>query len=637
MNRTKNILAGLNDEQIEAVTTINGPLLIIAGAGSGKTRVLCHRVAHLIEHGVSSENILAVTFTNKAAGEMKGRITNLLKAESYRLKNVSVGTFHSLCVRILRQEIDKLGHLGQNYGKNFVIYDKDDQESLIKKILQELNLDAKQFNPRSILSAISAAKNEFIEPEAYESEAKTFFQKTVAKIYAAYQKALEERNAFDFDDLLNKTLEIFQKFPETLEKYQEKFRYILVDEYQDTNRVQYLLIKLLAQKYGNLCIIGDPDQSIYGWRGADFRNILNFERDYPETKTVVLGENYRSTKTILEAADSVISKNKNRKEKKLWTKNPTGEPIVVNFVEDERTEAEFITKEIQTLVGRESRLLSDFTVLYRTNAQSRAIEEAFLKAGLPYKIIGGIKFYSRKEIKDILAYLRFIHNSQDKIGLERILKLNRLGGTITAKKQERLKNFLKFVEMSRDKSRELPVGRLIKFVLKNSGYEEQFQKEAVDDKKDQLKGRWENILELIGVAKKYDKLPPPDGLAAFLGEVVLVQDSDAIDEKERAVNLMTLHSAKGLEFPVVFIAGMEEGLFPHSRALYNPLEMEEERRLCYVGVTRAKERLYLLFAQKRWLFGDVQRNRPSRFLADLPEHLIEINSSNNDETMIDMD
>jgi len=622
-----NILSGLNEKQIEAVTTIDGQLLIIAGAGSGKTRVLCHRVAHLIEHGVSPENILAVTFTNKAAGEMKERITNLLKTESYRPKNVSVGTFHSLCVRILRQEIDKLGHFGQKYGKNFVIYGEDDQESLVKKILQNLSLDTKQFSPRSVLSAISAAKNEFIEPEAYESGAKTFFQKTVAKIYAAYQKALEERNALDFDDLLNKTLEIFQKFPSILEKYQEKFRYILVDEYQDTNRVQYLLIKLLAQKYGNLCIIGDPDQSIYGWRGADFRNIQNFERDYPQAKTVVLGENYRSTKTILEAADSVISKNKNRKEKKLWTKNPAGEPIVVNFVEDERTEAEFITKEIQTLAGRQNRQLSDFTVLYRTNAQSRAIEEAFLKAGLPYKIIGGIKFYSRKEIKDILAYLRFIQNPQDTISFERILKLSRLDGTITAKKQERMKNFLEFVEMSRDKSRELPVGKLIKFVLKHSGYEEQFQKETAEDKKDQLKGRWENVLELIGVAKRYDKLPPPDGLAEFLGGVALVQDSDAIDEKEKAANLMTLHSAKGLEFPVVFIAGMEEGLFPHSRALYNPLEMEEERRLCYVGVTRAKERLYLLFTQKRWLFGNVQRNRPSRFLADLPEHLVESGDS----------
>ena len=354
-----NILSGLNEKQIEAVTTIDGQLLIIAGAGSGKTRVLCHRVAHLIEHGVSPENILAVTFTNKAAGEMKERITNLLKTESYRPKNVSVGTFHSLCVRILRQEIDKLGHFGQKYGKNFVIYGEDDQESLVKKILQNLSLDTKQFSPRSVLSAISAAKNEFIEPEAYESGAKTFFQKTVAKIYAAYQKALEERNALDFDDLLNKTLEIFQKFPSILEKYQEKFRYILVDEYQDTNRVQYLLIKLLAQKYGNLCIIGDPDQSIYGWRGADFRNIQNFERDYPQAKTVVLGENYRSTKTILEAADSVISKNKNRKEKKLWTKNPAGRDYVKGDIDTTQEELDLIYYDVTITTDSVGKITND--------------------------------------------------------------------------------------------------------------------------------------------------------------------------------------------------------------------------------------------------------------------------------------
>lgn len=638
------ILTSLNDKQISAVTATEGPLLIVAGAGSGKTRVLCHRIAYLIEKGVGPENILAVTFTNKAAGEMKERVAKLLKKPG----NISIGTFHSICLRILRRESESI-----NYPTNFIIYDEQDQETLVKQVTKELNIDSTRFKPHPILTAISSAKNEMLDEETYQNQAQTLFQKTAGKIYASYQKALQRNNALDFDDLLLKTLAIFQKNPAILDKYQEQFRYILIDEYQDTNRVQYLLIKLLAGKYRNLCLIGDPDQSIYGWRGADFRNILNFEKDYPEAKTVLLEQNYRSTQVILEAAHHIISKNQFRKEKKLWTTNQGGRLININLLGNEREEADFIAKEIKSLAKQEKRRLSDFTVLYRTNAQSRAIEEAFLKYVLDYKIVGGVKFYGRKEIKDILAYLRIIYNPRDKVSLSRIINLPARGLStvpkelldvclelnpdqldalnIPTRKISALKKFIEIISACRELSNELPLSELIRFTLKKSGYQEYIQNEGEDSKKDQLQGRWENILEFIGVAKKYDQMSNGEGLANFLNEVSLIQSADENKEKDDLVNLMTLHSAKGLEFPIVFIAGMEEGIFPHSRTLYNPQEMEEERRLCYVGLTRAKERLYLLFTGQRRLYGGVQYNSPSRFLSDLPEHLIETNDLSSDK------
>ena len=612
-----NILSGLNEKQIEAVTTIDGQLLIIAGAGSGKTRVLCHRVAHLIEHGVSPENILAVTFTNKAAGEMKERITNLLKTESYRPKNVSVGTFHSLCVRILRQEIDKLGHFGQKYGKNFVIYGEDDQESLVKKILQNLSLDTKQFSPRSVLSAISAAKNEFIEPEAYESGAKTFFQKTVAKIYAAYQKALEERNALDFDDLLNKTLEIFQKFPSILEKYQEKFRYILVDEYQDTNHAQYRLINLLAQKNRNLCVIGDPDQSIYTWRGADFRNILNFEKDYPDAKVIMLEQNYRSTQNILNAAREIISKNIERKEKTLWTENPPGEIIEVVATRNERDEAEAIINKVTGLHNALKVGLDEMAIMYRTNAQSRVLEEACLYANIPYRVIGAVRFYQRREVKDILAFLRLLQNENDSESAKRIT-------TVLGKRG--FASFKSDYANLKDDAKSLKPADVIKAVIKKIKYQDYLKQKfsgVAADGEPEYESRMRNLQELIGLAMKYDaEIQPEEALSNFLAEVALMQEPEKNDPNVKKLNLMTLHSAKGLEFEAVLIAGLEEGLFPHSRAAFSARELEEERRLCYVGITRAKRYLWLLFALKRSIWGSTAQTQPSRFLSELPSHLV---------------
>jgi len=636
------IIKGLNDEQKEAVLATEGPVLVIAGAGSGKTRLLVHRIAYLIkEKKISPRNVLAVTFTNKAAGEMKERVKELLKGGYF--SEPWMGTFHHICVRILRVEIDKIG-----YKKNFVIYDDSDQLALVKKIMKEKEISSDQFNPRAMLAVISKAKGELQNVEDYIT-GESFFESIVARIYEAYQKTLKDNNALDFDDILQKTVEIFQKFPDILGKYQDIFRYILVDEYQDTNHAQYVLINLLAQRHRNLCVVGDDWQSIYSFRGADVRNILNFEQDYPEARVIRLERNYRSTQKILDAAHGIIAKNIRRKDKKLWTDKKGEHNIIVKKISDERQEAEFIVSEIEKIADKENMLLNDFVVLYRTNAQSRAIEEAFLEATMPYRVIGGVRFYERREIKDFLAYLKFVNNPSDEISLSRIINLPPRGiGNITLGKWVRFsrENNLDFVSSSRkmknvdglnagkidaiaqfgemisrlqEKVRKISFVDLMDSVLTGTGFQKLLLAEG---EAGQI--RYENVRELFTVAEKYKEEKAIDGLNLFLEEVALVASTDNIDSEAGAVHLMTMHAAKGLEFDTVFIAGMEEGLFPHSRSLLDAREMEEERRLAYVGITRAKRRVYLLWAVTRNIFGSVRVNVESRFLEDIPEELREI-------------
>jgi DNA helicase-2/ATP-dependent DNA helicase PcrA len=633
------IIKGLNEEQKEAVLTTEGPVLVIAGAGSGKTRLLTHRVAYLIkEKKVNPRNVLAVTFTNKAAGEMKERVQRLLGEEYYR--QPWMGTFHHICVRILRAEIDKIG-----YKKSFVIYDDSDQLALVKKIMKEKEISLEQFNPRAMLAVISKAKGELQSVEDYIS-GESIFHRVVARIYEAYQKILRENNALDFDDILQKAVELFQKFPDILEKYQNIFRYILVDEYQDTNRAQYVFVNLLAVRHRNICVVGDDWQSVYSFRGADVRNILNFEKDYPEAKVVKLERNYRSTQKILDAAHGIISKNIHRKDKKLWTDKAGQHNIVVKKVSDEQEEAAFVISEIQKIMDGESITFNDFVVLYRTNAQSRAIEEAFLEAAMPYRVIGGVRFYERREIKDFLAFLKFIHNPSDEISLERIINLPPRGiGAVTLGKWIRFarENNLDFITASRKMKNvagihsgkidaiakfgdivarlrsaieRVPLTDLMDSVLFETGYQKLLLNEG---EAGQI--RYENVRELFTVAEKYKDEKNGEGLNLFLEEAALMASTDNIDSESGAVHLMTLHAAKGLEFDTVFIAGMEEGLFPHSRSLLDAREMEEERRLAYVGITRAKRRVYLLWAVTRNIFGSVRVNVASRFLEDIPEEL----------------
>lgn len=663
------ILQNLNPAQREAVEITEGAVLIIAGAGSGKTRALTHRVAYLIkEKNIPPRNILAVTFTNKAAQEMKERINSLLGREdstdSYKLKTKSyqlpiVGTFHSICVKILRHEIGKIG-----YKSSFNIYDDQDQSGLIKKTIKELQLNPDQIKPNAVLGAISKAKNELIDMETFSQNIGGYWEEMVAKIYLVYQKKLQEQNALDFDDILMLTVKIFKTYPEVLEKYQNFFRYILVDEYQDTNHAQYTLINLLAKKHKNLCVVGDDFQSIYMWRGANIQNILDFEKDYPETKIIKLEQNYRSTQNILDAAYGIISKNIRQKDKKLWTENQKGHLIASYEARDEKDEAEFVVREIKKYCGNNTRFsfgvqdkrqyrFSDFVVLYRTNAQSRPLEEIMLKYSLPYRIIGGVKFYQRKEIKDVVAYLKLICNFSDGVSLERIInEPKRNIGEITlgkwvsyAKKNNldlisaglnlavykekaasyklqvsRIESIIKFCEfisrMFEIKNR-LPVTDFIQKVFSESGYEKYLL-----DGTEEGETRHENVKELLTVAKKYDEYSGEEGLRLFLEEVALVADTDNINQGSDAVHLMTLHSAKGLEFKVVFIVGLEEGILPHSRSMLDANEMEEERRLMYVGITRAKEKVYLLFTCERNIFGSTQINSPSRFLDDIPSHLV---------------
>ena len=627
----------MNPAQRDAVQTLRGPLLVVAGAGSGKTRALTHRIANLIANGISPHKILAVTFTNKAAGEMKNRIREMLGAESAL---PVVGTFHSICVQILRREIQNLGR-----ENNFLIYDATDQKVLMKKIFRDKNIEEKEFNPRAVLAAISGAKSRLVSAEKFVGGSR--FGDLVAELYPIYEKKLAEANALDFDDLLLKVVELFEKHPEILEKYQEKWHFLNVDEYQDTNLAQAKITNSLAEKYRNLCVIGDPDQSIYSWRGADISNIRDFKKNYPEAKIVKLEQNYRSTTTILEAANAVISRNRGREDKKLWSEKTGGEKIFLLEMPDERAEAEFIAAEIERKIRESNYFYRDCVVLYRTNAQSRVIEEVFLRNGMPHRIIGGVKFYSRKEIKDVLSYLKIIQNPRDDISLLRILnvptrkiglrtvevlqrKAGELGGgiwdalrncretEIPDSKKEILERFVRLVENLTELNRRNTAAAMIKNVLAQTKLKDFWLAEGEAEGE----ARVENVLELISVAAKYDALEPGISLATFLEEISLLSDADQIEEKENAVLLMSLHAAKGLEFPIVFIAGLEQNIFPHSRSLLEPRQLEEERRLFYVGITRAMESLFLLNARQRMFFGETQMNAPSEFLKDIPENLL---------------
>ena len=633
------ILTTLNPAQREAVKAIGGPVLILAGPGSGKTKVITHRIAYLLKScGVSPHNIMAVTFTNKAAREMKDRLEQLL---GQAVEALTLGTFHAICARILRREGKAIG-----LDSSFVIYDEEDQLSLIKQALEEMNLDPKQYAPRTLRSAISSAKSRLINPEDYAQRVSSYFEEIVHRVYQRYQQLLSQGRAVDFDDLLMKTVQLFQHHPQILKRYQTKYVHILVDEFQDTNVVQYMLMKNLAGKYRNLCVVGDPDQSIYSWRFADLRNILSFEKDYPEAKVVFLEQNYRSTKTILEVASDIISANLHRKPKKLWTKNEDGASVTVIESYNAEEEAQSVVNEIERLVGQEQISLKSSAVMYRVNAQSRALEETFLRYGVPYRLVGGTRFYQRREIKDIIAYLRLIHNTQDNVSLIRIVNVPVRG--IGRRTLSQLQSWAKAhnsslfdatTQISNEKilpqrisqalagfntviaeliaqSRELSLLAILDKVLERTRYKEYIlNKEDGDD-------RWENIVELRSVASEYDEFDPEEALAAFLEKVSLVSDIDELDEKADAVTLITLHQAKGLEFPVVFIVGMEEGILPHRKSFDDPDEMEEERRLCYVGITRAKERLYLLRSYRRSLFGGSTANPPSRFFQDISPHLI---------------
>lgn len=644
--------------QCEAVTTINGPMLVIAGAGSGKTRALTHRIAYLIkERGVSPWSILAVTFTNKAAGEMRRRVAKLLgappsaaeagfpAADEEAPDMPTIGTFHSVCARILRKHIHLL-----DYENKFAIYDPSDQLILLKHIYKDLQINDKEINPRAVLNHISNAKNRLLTPKEFEATADSYFAEKVARMYHLYQNGLKKNNALDFDDLLMKTIELLKTFPEILDRLQEKFKYIHVDEYQDTNHAQYVLTNMLAAKYRNICVIGDHDQSIYSWRGATIQNILDFEKDYPETKVVKMEQNYRSTQMILDAAHAVISRNKKRRDKKLWTLRAGGEQVRLFVAENERHEGELCACEIQNAVkGHEKPDYRDFVVLYRINAQSRVLEEVFMRYGLPYKIVGGVRFYERKEIKDLLAYLRLIANPSDTVSLLRVINIphRQIGPKTLEKaqtfantrqcsffeamnraqeipeladvKKERLEKFVKLIKRLQKKNTEFPAAALIKFVLDESGY-----KKFLDDGSVEGEARLENAAELVSVASKYDRLEPGMSLNVFLEEVSLIADIDTLDEKDNSVTFMTLHSAKGLEFPRVFICGLEEGLLPHAQSVFSPEELEEERRLFYVGATRAMDKLYLLYAKNRMLYGETQDVIPSQFLEDIPRELLQL-------------
>lgn len=643
------ILKDLNDQQRQATLTTEGPVLIIAGAGSGKTKTLTHRVAYLLSQGITPQNILAVTFTNKAANEMKERISKLLEslgADRHipKSSDLFIGTFHSLGVRILRADIDKL-----NCSRSFTIYDEDEQSSAIKLIMKELSLNSDQFNPQSIKYAISKAKNELIDARGFQESVGGYFEEVVSKVYNRYEEYLKANNALDFDDLIFKVVHLFRNFPEVLNKYQERFRYIMVDEYQDTNHAQYILVNLLAQKYRNIFAIGDDWQSIYLFRWADVQNILNFKKDYPEARIIPLERNYRSTQQILDAAYSVIKKNILRTDKKLWTEKNTGLLLTSFEADNERQEASFITQEIGKLREVFNYHYRDFAVLYRTHAQSRVLEEAFLYSGIPYKIVGGIKFYSRAEIKDLLAFLKLIHNHTDEVSfrrtvtvlgkgigdksIEKIIQYQRSQGLdfiqllsgdvdpipLTPKAKTSLRAFVDiFLDLIKhSQESELTLSRLLEFVIKRTNYL------AYLEGQEQEEARIENVKELFSVTQKYDQFELSEALDRFLEEVTLIADTDTVDEDQNVVNLMTLHSAKGLEFGVVFISGLEEGILPHSRSIGNPTELEEERRLCYVGITRAKDKVYLLFTRTRRIFGSIQANMKSRFLKDIPEELIE--------------
>lgn len=639
MNKEE-LINGLNDKQKEAVLATDGPCLVIAGAGSGKTKVLTHKIAYDIESGIKPWNILAITFTNKAANEMKERIEKLIGDAA---KDLWMGTFHSICVRILRRYIDRIG-----YKTDFVIFDTSDQKTLIKECLKTLKVDDKIFIDRGVLSEISNGKNEMLEPKAYGVKyAGDFRKKTIAEIYELYQRRLRENNAIDFDDIINFTIKILSENPDVLDYYTEKFKYILVDEYQDTNKAQFTLVSLLASKYGNVTAVGDNDQGIYSFRGADISNILNFERDFPGTRIIKLEQNYRCTGNILKAANAVIKHNENKYDKKLWTENEEGHLPCIYCGEDEYDEGRYIVEQINHLKTEEYYKNSDFTILYRMNAQSRAIEDILMREGIPYKVIGGLKFYERKEIKDIIAYLRLIHNSADNLSLKRIINEPKRGIGKTSIEQiqeisdktgnsmyEIIRNaqeygltrvysnsrdFIEQMEYLKSKKDELKISDLIKETLNKTGYTKALENENSVE----AETRIENLEEFLTVAIEFEEESADNTLAEFLENITLSSDIDGMEDQDNSITLMTLHSAKGLEFPVVFLVGMEEGIFPGYKSIGEPQALEEERRLFYVGITRAKQYLYLTCAKHRTIFGSTSYNQVSRFVKEIPEELLE--------------
>ncbi|HHY21798.1 MAG TPA: DNA helicase PcrA [Bacilli bacterium] len=644
--QVEQMLSGLNEQQRQAVKHTEGPLLIMAGAGSGKTRVLTNRIAYLIrEKGVAPWNIVAITFTNKAAREMKERVASLIGPEA---NDILMSTFHSMCVRILRRDIDRIG-----YSRNFTILDPTDQLSVVKQILKQQNLDPKKFEPRTILGMIGSAKNELVTAKEYEKHAKGPYEEVASKVYLEYTSQLKRNQALDFDDLIMLTIRLLKTVPEVLEYYHRKFQYIHVDEYQDTNRAQYVLVKLLSERYQNICVVGDSDQSIYRWRGADIANILSFEEDYPNAKLIMLEQNYRSTKMILDAANHVIENNWNRKPKKLWTENKTGEKIFYYNADNEHDEAYFVVDKIREAKRNGEFTYADVAILYRTNAQSRVIEEMLVKSNIPYHIVGGTKFYDRKEIKDVLAYLRLIANPDDDISLQRIINVPKRGiGAATmdkllhfaqlqgislfqalkeveeiglgARVVTKLKEFATQMSNWANMQDYLSVTELVEQLLEQTGYREMLQAEKTIE----AQSRLENIDEFLSVTTEFEKKSEDKTLVAFLTDLALIADIDQLDEEAEggdndSVVLMTLHSAKGLEFPLVFLIGMEEGIFPHSRSLFDEDEMQEERRLAYVGITRAEKKLYLTNAKLRTLYGRTNANPTSRFIAEIPDECLE--------------
>lgn len=637
----QNLIEGLNDKQKEAVLATEGPCLVIAGAGSGKTKVLTHKIAYLLsEKNVKPWNILSITFTNKAANEMKQRVEKLVGEAS---QEMWLGTFHSICVRILRRFIDRIG-----FDTTFLIFDSTDQRTLVKECIKSIGLDDKLFTDRSVLSEISNGKNDMLEPKAYQVKYNGDFRKEkIGEVYELYQKKLKENNALDFDDIINYTIKILTENPDVLEYYTEKFKYVLVDEYQDTNKAQFMLVSILASKYGNITVVGDNDQGIYSFRGADITNILNFEKDFPGSKIVKLEQNYRCTGNILKAANAVIKNNENKYDKKLWTENEEGKLPCIYKAEDEYDEASYIVKQINMLKMEEYLKLSDFVILYRMNSQSRAIEDIFRRENIPYKIIGGLKFYERKEIKDIIAYLRLIFNTSDNLSLKRIINEPKRGIGKTsldniqdisdktgksmyeiikyAEQYElnRVKansiQFVEVIEELRKQVNQIPISELIKLTLNKTGYVKALENENTIE----AESRIQNLEEFLTVAIEFEEQMAENTLAEFLESISLTSDIDNMEESEDTVTLMTLHSVKGLEFPVVFLVGMEEGIFPGYKSIGEIKELEEERRLFYVGITRAMQYLYLTCAKRRTIFGSTSYNQMSRFLKEIPKDLLD--------------
>ncbi len=636
----QDLINGLNDKQKEAVLATDGPCLVIAGAGSGKTKVLTHKIAYLMsEKNIKPWNILAITFTNKAANEMKERVEKLVGEAA---KDMWIGTFHSICVRILRKYIDRLG-----FDRSFLIFDTSDQRTLVKECMKTLKIDDKMFNDRSVIAEISNGKNEMLEPKAYQTKYSGDYRKEIiGRIYELYQQRLKENNAIDFDDIINFTIKILTQNEDALEYYTNKFQYVLVDEYQDTNKAQFTLVTILASKYGNITVVGDNDQGIYSFRGADITNILNFEKDFPGTKIVKLEQNYRCTGNILKAANAVIKHNENKYEKKLWTENEEGTLPEIHKADDEYDEGRYIVEQINHLKTEEYFKYSDFTILYRMNSQSRAIEEILRREGIPYKIVGGLKFYERKEIKDIISYLRLIYNFSDNISLKRIINEPKRGigktsidniaeisektglsmfdiikhadeyglNRVKANAQE----FIEKIEYLRGNIDNLSISELIKETLNKTGYVKALEQENTTE----AESRIENLEEFLTVAIEFEEEEAENTLADFLEGITLSSDIDSVEDTEDSVTLMTLHSAKGLEFPVVFLVGMEEGIFPGNKSIGEPKELEEERRLFYVGITRAKQYLYLTCSKKRTIFGSTSYNAISRFVNEIPEELL---------------